>query len=100
MIVGALDIERVCACEPEHDPILVVHANGVQSSLVTAERVQPVARRHPQILELRDGVDLIEFAPHDRPELTRNPAGRFAVDAVPDVPRRVSCERPDHWMTL
>ena len=96
MVVGALHVERVPACEAEHNPILIVHSHGVQSSEVASERVQPVPGWYLQIVKHHHGVDLIEFPTHDRPELTRNPPSRFAVDAVPDVPRAVIRQRSDH----
>ena len=70
------------------------------ASHVTTERVQPVAGRSFQILEARYGVDLIEFAAHVLPELARDPPSRLAVDAVPDVPRGVIRQRPDHSLAL
>jgi hypothetical protein len=100
VIVGAPHVERVSAFEAEHNSILIVHAYGVQPSQVTAERVQPVTGRHVQILKSRDGVDLIEFPAHVRPELTGNPPSRLAVDAVPDIPSGVICQRPDHRLAL
>lgn len=100
MIVGAPHVERVSAFEAEHNSILIVHTHSVPPSHGTAERVQPVAGWNFQILEARYGVDLIEFATHVRPELTRNPPSRLAVDAVPDVPRSVICQRPDHSLAL
>jgi hypothetical protein len=100
VIVGAPHLERVWTFEAEHNPILIVHAHGVKPSPIAAEPVQSVPRRHPEILEPCYGVELIEFAPHIRPELTSNPTGRFAVGAVPDVLRRLICEAPDHRMTL
>ena len=100
MIVGAPHIERISAFEAEHDSVLVVHTYGVPPSHVATERVQPVAGRNFQILEARYGVDLIEFATHVRPELTRNPPSRPAVDAVPNVPGGVIRQRPDHCLAL
>ena len=91
--MGASHVERVRAFEAEHDPTLIVHAHGVQPSQITGERVQLVTGWHFQILEPRDGVDLIESATHTRPELARNPPSRLAVDAVPDVPRDVIRQR-------
>ena len=100
VIIGAPHVERVCAFEPEHDPVLIVHAHGVETSKVAAERVQPIPGRHLQILEPRHGVDLIQFPTHDRPELPRDAPSRLAVDAVPDVPRGVIRQRPDHRVAL
>jgi hypothetical protein len=62
VIVSAPHVERVCAFEPEHDPMLVVHAHCVETSKVAAERVQPIPRRHFQIIKPRYGVNLIQFA--------------------------------------
>jgi hypothetical protein len=100
VVIGALHVDRVWAFEAEHDPILIVHAQRVEPSQITAERVQPVPGWHSQILEARDSVELIKLATHDWPELARKPTGRFAFGAVPDVPRRLICERPDHRITL
>jgi len=85
VIIGAAHPERVRSFEPEHNPILIVHAHGVEPSFVAAEPVQSVPGRYPAILNPCYGVDLIELALHIRPELARNPTGRFAVGAVPDV---------------
>jgi hypothetical protein len=93
MIIGAPDVERVGAFEAEHDPILIVHAHSVEPSPVTAERVQPVAGRDSHIIEPRYRVELIQFAAHDRPEIARNAP-------VPDVPRGVIRQRPDHRRAL
>jgi hypothetical protein len=100
VIVGASHIERVSAFKAEHDSILVGHTDGVEPSHVTTEGVQPVAGRNLQILEARDRVNLIEFAPHVRPQLARDPPSGLAVDAVPDVPGRFIGERPDHRLAL
>jgi hypothetical protein len=100
VIVGAPHVERVSAFKAEHDSILVVHADGVEPSHVTTERVQPVAGRNFQIVEARYGVNLIEFATHVLPELTRDPPSRLGVDAVPDVPCGVICQRSNHRLAL
>jgi hypothetical protein len=100
VIVGTPNIERVRAFEAEHNPILIVHPYGVPPSQVAAERVQSGAGRHFQIFKPRYRVDLIEFATHVRPELTRNPTSRLAVDAIPDVPRGVIRQPPDHSLAL
>ena len=71
VVVRALHVERVSACETEHNPILIVHPHRVPSSEVISEGVQPVSGRHLQIVKLGHGINLIEFAAHDRPQLTR-----------------------------
>lgn len=96
VIVGAAHAERVGTFEPEHDSILVVDAHGVLSFQIASERVQSIARRHPQIVELRHGIDLVQLATDDRPQALRDPAGRLRIDAVPDIPGHVVSQRSDH----
>ena len=67
VVVGAAHVERVGTFEPEHDSILVVDAYGVLPCQISDERVQSISRRHPQIVELRHGIDLVQLATHDRP---------------------------------
>jgi hypothetical protein len=96
VIVGAPHLERVRAFEPEHDPVLIVHAHRVTAPEVTGKRVQPIPARHFQVIEPRHGVDLIQFATHDGPEFARDAPSCLAVDAVPDVARRIIGQRPNH----
>lgn len=100
MIVGATHIERICSFETKHDAVLIVDAHGVKTSTVTGERVQPIPGRHLQVLEPGNRVELIELPAHDRPQLAGDAPGRFAVDTVPDIPRGVVGERPNHRIAL
>ena len=100
MIVGAPHVQRVRTVEPEHDPILVVHAQGMEPSKVTAQRVQPIPGRHFQVIKPRYDIYLIQFTARDRPELPRDASRRLAVNAVPDVPRGVIRQRPNHSIAL
>ncbi len=100
MIVGAPNVERVRPLESEDDPILVVHADRVPASEVTAEHVQPITRRHLQVVQPLYRVDLVELPAHDGPQISRDAPGGFGVDAVPDVPCRVIGQRPDHQLAL
>ena len=96
MVVGAAHLKRVGTFEPEHDSILVVDAHGVLALQIAGERVQSISRRHPQVVELRHGIDLIELPANNRPQILRDPAGRLRIDAVPDIPGRVVGQRPNH----
>lgn len=69
--------------------VLIVHADGVIPGSIPFERMQAIAWRHAEIVELRHRVDLIQLAPDDRPQGLRNSPGRLAVHTVPHVPRRV-----------
>ena len=62
MVIGAADVLGVLVVEAKHDAILIVDANAVISGAIGAERMQPVARRHSQIVEPRHGVNLIQLA--------------------------------------
>lgn len=89
MVIGAADIVGILPFESKDDAALIVDPNGVIADAVTLERVKSIAGRHPQVVEFRHRVDLIQFSSDDRPQGFRNPAGCLAVDPVPDVLRRV-----------
>jgi len=65
VIVRAAHVERIGTNEPEHDSILVVHPYRVKASKVSGKCVQAVPGRHPQIVERRHGIDLIQFSSDD-----------------------------------
>jgi hypothetical protein len=96
VVVGAAHVEGVFSLEPEDDPILLVHPNRLKTGKIVYQRVQPISRRDPPIVEFGHRVDLIQLALNDRPDRSRNPSGGLAVDPVPDIPGRVVSERPDH----
>ena len=100
VVVGAADVEGIGTFESEHDSVLVVDAHGVLALQIAGERVQSVARRHPQIVERGHGIDLIQLAADNRPQVLRDSAGRFRIDAVPDIPGRVVGQRPNHYLAL
>ena len=100
MIVGATHVERVCAFAAKDDSKLIVHPNGVKPPEISGERVQPISGRHFEVVEPCYGVDLIELSTHGRPKVARNAASRLTIDAVPDVPRGVIRQRPDHSIAL
>jgi hypothetical protein len=52
MVIGTPHVVRVRSLKPKDDPVLVVDANRVEACEVAHERVQSVARRHLQIIEL------------------------------------------------
>jgi hypothetical protein len=96
VIVGAPYVERVGAFEPEHDSVLIVHPHRVPTSEVTREPVQSIPGRHLQVVEPCHCVDLIQFPTHDRPQRARDAPSRLAINAIPDVARRLIGQRPDH----
>ena len=87
VIVGAPNIERVSALEPEYDPVLIVDAHRMAASEIAGQRMQTVPRGHPQVVETRHRINLVQLAPHNRPKLPRNASSRLAIHAIPDVTR-------------
>jgi hypothetical protein len=51
VVVDDLDIVRVAAAPAEAHTILVVDANTVRALPIAAERIEPIARRHPQVVQ-------------------------------------------------
>jgi len=96
VIVGATHIVGIVTFEAEDDSILVVHTDRAAADKVADESVQAIARRHTQILEPRHRIDLIQFPSNDEPQVTRDAACGFAVDAVPDIAGRFVSQAPNH----
>ena len=94
MIIGAPYLERV--------GILRTGTRfGIGRSLaaranpeITRQPVQPISRRHLQIVEPGYRVDLVQFPSHDGPEHARDAPSCLAIHAVPDVPGGVVRQRP------
>jgi len=61
VVVGAAHVEGVFSLEPEDDPILLVHPNRLKTGKIVYQRVQPISRRDPQIVEFGHRVDLIQL---------------------------------------
>jgi len=96
MIVSAPHVERVPTFEPEQDTVLIVHAHRVVATKVTSKRVQPIPGGHFQVIEPRHGVDLIQLATDDWPDVAGDATSRLTVDAVPNIAGCLIGQRPDH----
>lgn len=58
--------------------------------------MESIPRWNLQVLEPRDGIELIQLPADDGPDRAQNAARGLAVDTVPDVSGRIISERPDH----
>jgi hypothetical protein len=65
---------------PEADTILIVHADGPLSGAIPAQEVEPVPRRHSQLVHMRNAVKLLELAMCSALDLLREPPRRFASE--------------------
>ena len=67
MVIDDLDLPCFAIAPSETDAPLFVDANAVLPSAGTPQRLEPVARRHPQIVQSACGLKHQEFRP--RPSL-------------------------------
>jgi hypothetical protein len=49
VVITELDVVRVAVFEPETNAPLVIDGNGMLTSAVSLERVQPIARRNTEV---------------------------------------------------
>jgi hypothetical protein len=63
VVVDDLDIVRIRASPSETDPPLVVDANAVLAIPVALQGFKPIARRDPQVIQGRGGIQQGELAP-------------------------------------
>ena len=80
MIVHDLDVVRIAVLPVEANAPLVVDVNAVLAGTVALELFEPIAGRHPKILELLGGVDKPELAEQGPMELGRESADWFALE--------------------
>ena len=71
MIIGYFNISRALFSPAEADAVLIVDADAVLSLPVSGQHLQPVARRHPQILKRSRRIKLIELPACNSPEVFR-----------------------------
>jgi hypothetical protein len=82
VIVDDFDVVRIAFAPPKADAPLVVHTDAELARPGTAELLEPVARRHPEVLENHRGVELAE-APERDP-----------LNIGAELPDRVALEEP------
>jgi hypothetical protein len=81
----------------EANPILPVDPNAVLAFPVSLERLKLVRRGHPERFERHGGVEVVAFAPCDRPECARTAApGRARIDAIVQIVGAAIGKRANH----
>ena len=66
MVVNDLNPFWTSVAPPEADTPLIIDSDTVLSCSITAQMLEPVARRNPKILETTRGVNLPQLAQHAR----------------------------------
>ena len=100
MIVGATNLITPAVREFEYDSILLIHADTIKSGEISSQLLQPIGRRCTQVLDGTAGIQQIELLLHAAPELSPNPARRFAVFSVINVGSRGVPEAGDHEASI
>jgi hypothetical protein len=77
-IVDDFTVVRIRAFPSEAHPPLVIHSNTVLPLSIAAKFLQPIARRHPQVVERFRRVDGDELTKHDAAEISREPPDRLS----------------------
>lgn len=74
MVVNNFDVVRIFILPNKADAVLVVDPDALLSFAVALERLQPVARRHFQIVQLDGGVENGQPLPGRSPDARRDAA--------------------------
>ncbi len=97
MVIAYFDPLRSLVAPDETDSVLVVDTDAVLPFSVPVERLQAVPRWDPQRLKRDHGVQLVELALRDSPQLLgARPSCRFGTAPVEDIFRPPVIERPNH----
>jgi hypothetical protein len=78
VIVDDFNVVRIRAFPSEAHSPLVIDSNTVLPPPIAAKFLQPIARRHPQLVKRFRRVDCDELSEHDAPETSREPPHRLA----------------------
>jgi hypothetical protein len=64
VIVNDLDLVRIAILPTEADSPLVIDADAVLARAITAELLEAIPRRHPEILQLLGGINHDQLPEH------------------------------------
>ncbi len=81
MVVCDFDIEGLTLLPLEADTILLVNADGVLTTSVPAQSLEPISRGYREVVRVVNVIDLIQFAPGNRPQGYRT--GRTRDAGIP-----------------
>ena len=82
--------------ETKHNPVLVVHANAIEPLPLAPQLLQPVGRRHAQILDSLAGVQDVELVRIWSHNCLGSFSCGFRVHAVINILRSLIRKRNDH----
>jgi hypothetical protein len=82
VVIDNLDVAGVAFIPLKTDPPLIVQADAVLASAISAEFLQVVSRRNSEIIEYRRRIEL--------PQLTK----RHALEIRPELPDALAVEQP------
>jgi hypothetical protein len=97
MIINDFDRGRVGALPDEANAPLVVDANTVLGCSATLKGFQPIARRHPKVIQFSGGMELNEFTESGALDVWRKSPGTLAL---PNLFRLFTGERLNHDANL
>src|SRR5438876_1089921 len=92
MIVDDFDLPRAVVSPPKADSPLIVDSNAVLPTPITAEFLQPVTRRHTQVVQILRAVEHLQLSFGLCLERAKLPQ-RAASEQLRGVPRG---KRPNH----
>ena len=62
MVVAELDIKRVAVHEPKADSPLIIHRYRMLTLSISGERVEPIAWRYPEVIEIRGQINILQLS--------------------------------------
>lgn len=75
MVIANLDIVGIAINEAETYPPLIVDGDRVLALSISFKRVEPVTRRHLQIVQARGQIHILQFASSPLCNVGRKPPG-------------------------
>jgi len=97
VVVDEVDIFRTFLSPDEAETPLRVHADAVLSASVADQRLESVAWRDPEVLDILSRMDQLEL-PQGRP--LHRPVDTLDVLLMPDALGILAAERPDHETSI
>jgi hypothetical protein len=95
-MIRALHVGGIAADKTEHQAILIIHSQAVESSQAASQLLQAIGWWHTQILRGDAAIHEIQLSLDSRPKELRNPPGRFRVTPVEDIFRRLVPKGDNH----
>lgn len=82
MIIADFDIEGVAVDVPKTDAPLIIDRNGVLALAIALQRVQPIPRGHPEIVEPPRQIQVLQFSDSTSRDIRREAFGRPVKEEI------------------